>query len=125
MQEKMRMLVAESGQKKKSKKKVKDKKKPSTNAGSGGKANSVAGYQGKSNSINDTIGKIICNILDVKQFQIFQVSLALKCYIETIMRIVVCLLLSALIITEFLSEKVKSFTLSLCIANNVCNYVAL
>lgn len=57
MQEKMRKLLAESGQKKKSKKKIKEKKKTTPSAGTVNKSNSVTNYQGKSNAINDNLGE--------------------------------------------------------------------
>lgn len=59
MQEKMRKLLAESGQKKKSKKKIKEKKKSTPSAGTMNKSNSVTNYQGKTNAINDNLGNCL------------------------------------------------------------------
>lgn len=55
MQEKMKKLVAESAQKKKSKKKILDKKKPLPPQGLA-KPNAVPPYPGKPNAINDSLG---------------------------------------------------------------------
>lgn len=57
MQEKMKKLVAESKQKKKSKKTLKEKKKVSGSGSSLGKSGVVTPYQTKNNSFNDSLSE--------------------------------------------------------------------
>lgn len=61
MQEKMRKLVEESNTKKKAKKKTKDKssnKKPNAVPNAVPKANTIAAYAAKANTIAESLGKL-------------------------------------------------------------------